>query len=879
MRLLSSWRNRSLRGCAALAGAVATLAVAGSAVDAFGTRLLDVAIVAGPEEGSTTTETTATFEFTVNEAATTTCSLDGNRPTGCTSPVTYSGLAGGLHRFVVEARNSDTGGSYSDSDRRTWTVVEIPPDEAPSPPPPEPPPPGGDDHDADGVVADIDACLATPRRARVLLRGCSAVDLVLDPSVLAEPVEEAVAQARAELETLDALADETRGVDADLARSLEQLSTMVRQLGAGRLCLAARTARASERTLSDATSETVEAVAALREEMLEQPSPGPGGDADTRDVFWHGLGYRLSLVEAATRLGGQVAAALTRACDAVVGPRVFRGRLADLDDAAGLIRLGARVGALAQQPSGDPVGEGELVRVDGTLLADGTMIVKALRPGPPDPDGPPEVVDLDLGNLLPCLGLALRIAPVQRFAPPIFDTKASDIVLHHPGGYLFNGKLRLEALMRLGAVELGDCPDEAPTGEELVYGMQIVMSYTKTNGKPGSATLAEDLRAGGHPVPLQLPIDYGKDVTITATSHVRACTEEISPVIVEDPIVKCSTPTPLLTETYVAAVLPQGFFYAAAKYKSLILTGIEDGDPTSFAGASVTGFSYLSTDLAGTNPFFEAEGYLLAGGASSKPAVKPITADDSFAVYYFDFWSPSSQYLAVGVDHAAGLRWPRVKGTRNGKPYWYLAQLPEIVKDALNYCGPGLGAAEWSYYRLPWPPGYPRVVGQANFSKPTHDGSQAYAFDFKLFNGGAIRAARGGTVIGLIEGYVMNVDPSVTEDDPSKWIPGNWLLIQHEDGTRSFYTHMQTNGVLVDVGDTVKRGDYIAIVGNTGNSSGPHLHFHVLDAGLGKDEGAAHGDPTIPIRFQTGPALLPHLSNKTCYLPQKGDVLTSNHPS
>jgi murein DD-endopeptidase MepM/ murein hydrolase activator NlpD len=220
-----------------------------------------------------------------------------------------------------------------------------------------------------------------------------------------------------------------------------------------------------------------------------------------------------------------------------------------------------------------------------------------------------------------------------------------------------------------------------------------------------------------------------------------------------------------------------------------------------------------------------------------------------------------------------------VKGTRNGKPYWYLAQLPEIVKDALNYCGPGLGAAEWSYYRLPWPPGYPRVVGQANFSKPTHDGSQAYAFDFKLFNGGAIRAARGGTVIGLIEGYVMNVDPSVTEDDPSKWIPGNWLLIQHEDGTRSFYTHMQTNGVLVDVGDTVKRGDYIAIVGNTGNSSGPHLHFHVLDAGLGKDEGAAHGDPTIPIRFQTGPALLPHLSNKTCYLPQKGDVLTSNHPS
>ena len=55
---------------------------------------------------------------------------------------------------------------------------------------------------------------------------------------------------------------------------------------------------------------------------------------------------------------------------------------------------------------------------------------------------------------------------------------------------------------------------------------------------------------------------------------------------------------------------------------------------------------------------------------------------------------------------------------------------------------------------------------------------------------------------------------------------GNWVKLRHADGTVTLYGHLSS--WQVDIGQRVWAGDQIAKMGNTGNSTGPHLHFEVL---------------------------------------------------
>ena len=63
-------------------------------------------------------------------------------------------------------------------------------------------------------------------------------------------------------------------------------------------------------------------------------------------------------------------------------------------------------------------------------------------------------------------------------------------------------------------------------------------------------------------------------------------------------------------------------------------------------------------------------------------------------------------------------------------------------------------------------------------------------------------------------------------------IDGNHIVLELPDGQYVFYAHLKPRSVKVKEGDSVKKGDVIANLGNTGNTSAPHLHLHVMETPL-----------------------------------------------
>ncbi|MFE4670419.1 M23 family metallopeptidase [Streptomyces sp. NPDC056716] len=106
----------------------------------------------------------------------------------------------------------------------------------------------------------------------------------------------------------------------------------------------------------------------------------------------------------------------------------------------------------------------------------------------------------------------------------------------------------------------------------------------------------------------------------------------------------------------------------------------------------------------------------------------------------------------------------------------------------------------------------------------THSGQ-----DFAVPTGTQVYAAHGGTVV--------KAGGNGAGDGPAY---GNAIVIKHGSGTYSQYAHLSQ--VNVKVGQIVKTGQKIALSGNTGNSSGPHLHFEIRQS-------ANYGSAIDPVSF------------------------------
>lgn len=165
----------------------------------------------------------------------------------------------------------------------------------------------------------------------------------------------------------------------------------------------------------------------------------------------------------------------------------------------------------------------------------------------------------------------------------------------------------------------------------------------------------------------------------------------------------------------------------------------------------------------------------------------------------------------------------------------YYAQFNAINSEILQLAQGGI-ATQYIGGELAWPvPGY--TVISSNYGMRTHPITGVY----KLHTGVDIRAPLGATFIAANDGIVTKASYNGAY--------GNMVIIDHGGGVSTLYAH--GSEILVQVGQTVKRGEPVLKVGSTGYSTGPHAHFEVR----------LNGVVTDPMPYITN-GLVPETQNK-----------------
>ena len=110
--------------------------------------------------------------------------------------------------------------------------------------------------------------------------------------------------------------------------------------------------------------------------------------------------------------------------------------------------------------------------------------------------------------------------------------------------------------------------------------------------------------------------------------------------------------------------------------------------------------------------------------------------------------------------------------------------------------------------------------------------------------GAEVLAVADGTVVGILDGvpenspFLREMPIPMTREN----MPGNHIILDIGSQRFAFYAHLQPGSLLVEVGDFVEKGQTIALLGNSGRSDAPHLHFHIAGSA---DLYAADGQPFV----------------------------------
>ncbi len=142
--------------------------------------------------------------------------------------------------------------------------------------------------------------------------------------------------------------------------------------------------------------------------------------------------------------------------------------------------------------------------------------------------------------------------------------------------------------------------------------------------------------------------------------------------------------------------------------------------------------------------------------------------------------------------------------------------------------------------------------------------------------------AYGSEVLAVADATVATIKDGIPQNIPgedSRAVPitletvgGNHIILDLGNGFFAFYAHLQPGSLRVKVGDRVRRGEVLALLGNSGNSTEPHLHFHVANAN------SPLGAEGVPYLFDSFEVLKPSPGLRHNELPLQDETVRFGKP-
>lgn len=212
--------------------------------------------------------------------------------------------------------------------------------------------------------------------------------------------------------------------------------------------------------------------------------------------------------------------------------------------------------------------------------------------------------------------------------------------------------------------------------------------------------------------------------------------------------------------------------------------------------------------------------------------------------------SPGGE-CAIYIDTSAMVRTPRalrnsMAFVADGVSGHANLDLP-VPYDSAPVLGPPLGQGTWVAVHHPgWPRGHRRVFYAAARGNVLPG---RFAIDFvKVSPEGEVSCGDpdrpsdaigyGDSVLAVADGRIVAVREGVAESNTirgnpphgPKTAPGNYVVLALGRGKFATYEHLRPGSIRVREGDHIRRGAVLGALGFTGDSTGPHLHFHVSDS-------------------------------------------------